>query len=445
MNVGCKNPLGSSMGQQREGRHEMRVASASLFGVLLVLMFVAGVRAHSSSPGPDSALDRRTGSSATTPRLWRIETVDGPGTGEYSSIALDSAGWPHISYFDFLNGDLEYAHKDAAGWTIETVDDAGTVGAFTSLALDSADHPHISYCSCTDQACTTCNDLKHAWYDGIEWHIEWVDTEGEVGGYTSLALNEVLVRFFSSGEWARWNTYQGIKVLAGDFDGDGDSDVVKFDVPASGTAEYGLWVGLSDPANSQFVTSEWARWNTSQEMKVLTGDFDGDGDTDVMKIDVPESGTAQGGLWVGLSDPANNRFVTTEWARWNTYQWMQVLAGDFDGDGDTDVMKIDVPESGTAQGGLWVGLSDPANSQFVTSEWAQWNTYPGMKVLAGDFDGDGDTDVMKIDVPESGTGVRHRGVWPLGGPLRSCQQPVRHQRVGTVEHQPGDEGAGRRL
>jgi len=96
-------------------------------------------------------------------------------------------------------------------------------------------------------------------------------------------------------------------------------------------------------------------------MKVLAGDFDGDGDIDVMKIDVPESGTAQGGLWVGLSDPANNQFVTSEWARWNTYQWMKVLAGDFDGDGGTDVIKFDVPESGTAQSGLWVGLAAQKN------------------------------------------------------------------------------------
>lgn len=41
-------------------------------------------------------------------------------------------------------------------WSIETVDSAGEVGLFTSLALDSDDNPHISY---TDYSNT---DLKYA-------------------------------------------------------------------------------------------------------------------------------------------------------------------------------------------------------------------------------------------------------------------------------------------
>ena len=76
--------------------------------------------------------------------VWQIERVDSNGLGNYSSLALDSSGWPHISYWDYTNADLKYAYKDASGWHIETVDYVGYVGAYTSLALDSADHPHIS-------------------------------------------------------------------------------------------------------------------------------------------------------------------------------------------------------------------------------------------------------------------------------------------------------------
>ena len=41
---------------------------------------------------------------------WDIQTVDSTQySGEYSSIALDSSGNPHISYFDGYEGNLKYA------------------------------------------------------------------------------------------------------------------------------------------------------------------------------------------------------------------------------------------------------------------------------------------------------------------------------------------------
>ena len=158
--------------------------------------------------------------------------------------------------------------------------------------------------------------------------------------------------------WATWNTYPEMKVLAGDFNGDGKTDVMKFDINQDGSkASGGLWVGLSD--GSKFNASQWDAeqpWDTYPEMKVLAGDLNGDGKTDVMKFDVPSSGIDQLGLWVGISNGRD--FRTTLWSRWDTYTEMKVLAGDFDGDQDMDVMKFDVPSSGINQLGLWVGLSE---------------------------------------------------------------------------------------
>ena len=216
--------------------------------------------------------------------------------------------------------------------------------------------------------------------------------------YTSGSLWSGLssnVQFDTRHPWATWDTNEEMKVLSGDFNGDGMTDVMKFDVPSSGTSQLGLWVGISD-GTQQFNTSQWATWDTYQEMKVLAGDFNGDGMTDVMKFDVPSSGTSRLGLWVGISD--GTQFNTSQWAAWDTYQEMKVLAGDFNGDGMTDVMKFDVPPIQISWGGAWVGVSD-GSQQFNTSQWATWDTYQEMKVLAGDFNGDGMADVIKFDVP----------------------------------------------
>jgi len=119
-------------------------------------------------------------------RNWHIETVDSEGAvGYYTSIAVDSGGYPHVSYLDYTNDDLKYAYMDASGWHIETVDSEGNVGEYTSIALDSGGYAHVSYYDFADYY----GDLKYAYMDPSGWHIETVDSEWDVGSYTSIALD----------------------------------------------------------------------------------------------------------------------------------------------------------------------------------------------------------------------------------------------------------------
>ena len=120
---------------------------------------------------------------------WSITTVDSAGTvGYYSSLALDSSGRPHISYYDGTNDDLKYAFRNTLGiWDIVTADSTGDVGRYSSLALDSSNNPHISYYD----TMFTNDNLKYAgWSDaGSSWSIQIVDSAGNVGLYSSLALD----------------------------------------------------------------------------------------------------------------------------------------------------------------------------------------------------------------------------------------------------------------
>ena len=156
----------------------------------MTLLLALGMLTSTSASAlpPDPGLQTPGGAAALGPNLWRVERVATGNVGQYSSIVLDAAGWPHISYYDFGNGDLQYAYETVSGWHIETVDSAGNVGGYTSLALDALGQPNISYCRLLDGNLTQCDDLKYAIKLGGTWHYQTVDSGGYVGAYSSLAV-----------------------------------------------------------------------------------------------------------------------------------------------------------------------------------------------------------------------------------------------------------------
>ena len=67
---------------------------------------------------------------------WRCETVDdGAGVSAYTSIAIDKAGKPLISYYDWNLDDLKYAVKTNESWNLSVIDSDGDVGRYTSLVI----------------------------------------------------------------------------------------------------------------------------------------------------------------------------------------------------------------------------------------------------------------------------------------------------------------------
>jgi hypothetical protein len=84
---------------------------------------------------------------------WEIEIVDSDNwTGAYTSLMLDSFGYPRISYYDLSEHELRYTAWNGSRWDCETVDTNHDVGYYTSLALDSFGYPHISYFSYTSSS-----------------------------------------------------------------------------------------------------------------------------------------------------------------------------------------------------------------------------------------------------------------------------------------------------
>ncbi len=112
---------------------------------------------------------------------WVIETVDGiggPGVG--TSLALDEAGCPHISYGHEAEHSLKYAFRETAGWHIETAD--SLTGHDSSLDLD-AGVPHISYGVLWDY-------LRHACRENGIWSADTISTRPMSGVWHSLVMDQ---------------------------------------------------------------------------------------------------------------------------------------------------------------------------------------------------------------------------------------------------------------
>jgi hypothetical protein len=125
---------------------------------------------------------------------WHIETVDKSlnATGKRTSIAVDDADRPHISYQEDLTEAVKYAYYDGVQWDITIVDDDHVTGD-TSIALDRDGRPHIVYCAVWGTGGPHfTSELRYAYYDGATWNIEVIESGSEdddLGGWNSLALD----------------------------------------------------------------------------------------------------------------------------------------------------------------------------------------------------------------------------------------------------------------
>jgi hypothetical protein len=73
------------------------------------------------------------------------------GVGMFTSIAVDSANQPYISYYDSVNEDLKYAFLSPAGWQYRPVYTQGNSGLFTSIAVGTDNLPRISFQDATER------------------------------------------------------------------------------------------------------------------------------------------------------------------------------------------------------------------------------------------------------------------------------------------------------
>lgn len=223
-----------------------------------------------------------------------------------------------------------------------------------------------------------------------------------------LALNSTRARsLIPATQLTYYAAPTGEKILYGDANNDGATDLLRVGPCAANSKATCIQVDSLNPDSPH--SSTWAEqqgaWNSRQVW--FSGDFDGNNRADLGKCWLERTNSLQCDVHLSEYDFAQRRLIYRQY-RWfalnapinsNT----KLFSGDFNGDGKTDIAIMSVSSTGKN----WVNSFYVATSKgrlASTANWAQAQGVhlPSMRYAAADFDGDGKTDIMRHWYDSSG-------------------------------------------
>ncbi|MCU1717249.1 DUF4347 domain-containing protein [Pseudomonas sp. 5P_3.1_Bac2] len=243
---------------------------------------------------------------------------------------------------------------------------------------------------------------------GGNWTLERSSGVIETATLTVEAYDALLVTTWSTGNAPLGSSTIGAagRVAVGDFDGDGDTDIL-YQTGANGSP----WAYSRSDGNGTFTQLALAQSPFAglalpdhTNSNYFAGDFDGDGDIDVL---------------VGVNDTTgvflrndNGVFSSQSSASFpQPAAGGRMAVGDFDHDGDTDILY----QTG-ANGSVWAYARSEGGGNFTfltqgTSPFAGLTLpdHGGNNYYVADFDGDGDLDILAAVSGATGTFLRNNG------------------------------------
>ena len=177
------------------------------------------------------------------------------------------------------------------------------------------------------------------------------------------------------------------RIAAGDFNGDGKTDIAGID--AYNNLKFYSGDGSGHVGGGTNMLGSTGLWKGFKE--ITAGDFNGDGKTDIAGID------ANNNLKLYVNDGTGHLTDSGIYMLGSTGLWAgfkAITAGDFNGDGKTDIAGIDANNNLKLYTGNGTGHLTDSGTYMLgsTGLWAGFKA-----ITAGNFTGNGKIDIAGID------------------------------------------------
>jgi FG-GAP-like repeat/Gametolysin peptidase M11 len=207
----------------------------------------------------------------------------------------------------------------------------------------------------------------------------------------------------STERFSDYSRVPGVKVITGDYNHDFLTDVAL--APPAGVSWTEIPVALAN-GDGTFRTSfsqnaDFAGWAAVAGARAVSGDFNHDGNTDIGLV----GGAGQSTVPIAFSN-GNGTFRVTnakvsKFPSFAAASGVKVLAADFNNDGNTDIALT----GGAGWSTVPIAFSKGDGTFNVTSGavsggFGDLATAPGAKALTGDFNHDGKTDIALTGGPD---------------------------------------------
>jgi hypothetical protein len=238
----------------------------------------------------------------------------------------------------------------------------------------------------------------------------WITSEATAGGLSNIGTGSPNLLLYSgdasAGNFPVWAATAGAQAVSGDFDGDGKTDIALIGAKGWGSIPIAFSAGDGTFRISNQSVPNFPGWAASAGAKVVTGDFNGDHMTDIALTGVK----GWGSIPVAISNGDGTFTVTNnsvaDFPGWAASAGAKVVTGDFAGDGSTDIALTGVKGWGSIPIAVSTGAGTFTVANNGVPDFPGWAASTGAQAVSGDMTGDGKADIAL-------TGVKGWGSVPM--------------------------------